>query len=71
MLEYNIRAASIVGIVGAGGVGLQLHTYQEYYQWDKFATVLLFMFLLVSVLDLLGERVRNQIVRKVVSAKAS
>jgi ABC-type phosphate/phosphonate transport system permease subunit len=48
-----------------------LHTYQEYYQWDKFATVLLFMFLLVSVLDLLGERVRNQIVRKVVSAKAS
>ena len=70
MLEYNIRSASIVGIVGAGGVGLQLHTYQEYYQWDKFATVLFFMFLLVSALDLLGERVRNQIVRKVVSAKA-
>lgn len=71
MLEYNIRAASIVGIVGAGGVGLQLHTYQEYYQWDKFATVLFFMFLLVSALDLLGERVRNQIVRKVVAAKGT
>ncbi len=70
MLEYNIRSAAIVGIVGAGGVGLQLHTYQEYYQWDKFATVLLFMFLLVSALDLLGERVRNQIVRKAVSSKA-
>jgi phosphonate transport system permease protein len=69
MLEYNIRSASIVGIVGAGGVGLQLHTYQEYYQWDKFATVLLFMFLLVSALDLLGERVRNHIVRKAVSSK--
>jgi phosphonate transport system permease protein len=66
MLEYNIRSASIVGIVGAGGVGLQLHTYQEYYQWDKFATVLLFMFLLVSALDFLGERVRQKIVRKVV-----
>ncbi|HYJ04221.1 MAG TPA: phosphonate ABC transporter, permease protein PhnE [Chthoniobacterales bacterium] len=69
MLEYNIRAAAIVGIVGAGGVGLQLHTYQEYYQWNKFATVLFFMFLLVSALDLLGERVRNQIVRKAVSVK--
>jgi len=69
MLEYNIRSAAIVGIVGAGGVGLQLHTYQEYYQWDKFATVLLFMFLLVSALDLLGEKVRNQIVRKAVSTK--
>jgi len=54
---------------GAGGVGLQLHTYQEYYQWNKFATVLLFMFLLVSALDLLGERVRNHIVRKAVSSK--
>lgn len=71
MLEYNIRSASIIGIVGAGGVGLQLHTYQEYYQWDKFATVLLFVFLLVSALDLLGERVRNQIVRKVVSGRVS
>jgi phosphonate transport system permease protein len=69
MLEYNIRSASIVGIVGAGGVGLQLHTYQEYYQWNKFATVLLFMFLLVSALDLLGERVRNKIVRKAVGSK--
>lgn len=67
MLEYNIRAAAIVGIVGAGGVGLQLHSYQEYYQWDKFATVLLFMFLLVSALDLFGERVRKQIVRKAVA----
>ena len=70
MLEYNIRSASIIGIVGAGGVGLQLHTYQEYYQWDKFATVLLFMFLLVSALDLLGERVRKQIVRKAVSTRS-
>ena len=69
MLEYNIRSAAIVGIVGAGGVGIQLHTYQEYYQWDKFANVLLFMFLLVTALDLLGERVRNQIVRKAVSSR--
>ena len=70
MLEYNIRSASIVGIVGAGGVGLQLHTYQEYYQWDKFATVLLFMFLLVSALDLAGrtraqsDRAQSRLVRK-------
>ena len=69
MLEYNIRSASIIGIVGAGGVGLQLHTYQEYAQWDKFATVLLFMFVLVSALDFLGERVRKRIVRKAISEK--
>ncbi len=65
MLEYNIRSAAIIGYVGAGGVGLQLHTYQEYYQWDKFATVLLCLLVLVSLLDLLGEKVRNQIARKI------
>jgi phosphonate transport system permease protein len=64
MLEYNIRSAAIIGYVGAGGVGLQLYMYQEYYQWDKFATVLLFILLLVSLLDFLGESVRKQIVRR-------
>lgn len=71
MLEYNIRSASIIGYVGAGGVGLQLYTYQEYYQWDKFATVLLFILALVSVLDLLGERIRKQIAPKAVGGRAN
>jgi phosphonate transport system permease protein len=70
MLEYNIRSAAIIGYVGAGGVGLQLYTYQEYYQWNKFATVLLFILVLVSVLDFLGERVRKRLVPKAVDKAA-
>jgi phosphonate transport system permease protein len=61
MLEYNVRSAAIVGYVGAGGIGVQLHTYQEYYQWDRFATVLLCILVVVTVLDLVGERVRARI----------
>ncbi|MGI8885232.1 MAG: phosphonate ABC transporter, permease protein PhnE, partial [Pyrinomonadaceae bacterium] len=38
MLEYNIRSAAIIGYVGAGGIGLLLHTFQEYGQWQKFST---------------------------------
>ena len=70
MLEYNIRSAAIIGYVGAGGVGLQLYTYQEYYQWNKFATVLLFILVLVSVLDFVGERVRKRLVPKSVGKSA-
>lgn len=70
MLEYNIRSAAIIGYVGAGGVGLQLHTYQEYYQWDKFATVLLMLLVLVSLLDLVGEKVRRQIARKIPASRS-
>ena len=65
MLEYNIRSASIVGYVGAGGVGVLLHVYQEYYQWDRFAAVLLFILALVTLLDLAGEWVRRQVAPRI------
>lgn len=64
MLEYNIRSATIIGYVGAGGLGLQLHTYQEFHQWDRFATVLLSILLVVTLLDFLGEWIRHRIARR-------
>jgi ABC-type phosphate/phosphonate transport system permease subunit len=38
-----------------------LHIYQEYYQWDRFAAVLIFILGLVTLLDLAGEWVRRQV----------
>lgn len=64
MLEYNIRAASIIGYVGAGGLGLQLHTYQEFHQWDRFATVLLCILAVVTTLDFFSEWIRRRIARR-------
>jgi len=64
MLEYNIRSASIIGYVGAGGLGLQLHAYQEFHQWDRFATVLACILLIVTILDFLSERIRRRITRR-------
>lgn len=61
MLEYNLRSAAIIGYVGAGGLGVLLHSYQEFYAWDKFAAVLLLIFALVCVLDGLGEWARRKI----------
>ncbi len=61
MLEYNIRSAAIIGYVGAGGIGLLLHTYQEFGQWDKFSAVLLFILALVTTLDFFGEWLRRKI----------
>jgi phosphonate transport system permease protein len=61
MLEYNIRSAAIIGYVGAGGIGLLLHTYQEFGQWDKFSAVLLFILALVTTLDFFGEWLRRRI----------
>jgi phosphonate transport system permease protein len=65
MLEYNIRSASIIGYVGAGGIGTQLYTYQEYGQWNRFCTVLILILILVTALDILGEWARKAITKKI------
>jgi phosphonate transport system permease protein len=59
MLEYNVRAGTIIGYVGAGGIGTLLYTYQEFYQWNKFAAVLCFILVIVTVLDLAASRLRT------------
>ena len=65
MLEYNVRSASIIGYVGAGGIGLHLKLYAESAEsWNKFSLVLLCMLLIVTLLDLLGEKVRENIRKK-------
>jgi phosphonate transport system permease protein len=56
MLEYNIRSASIIGFVGAGGIGTQLHVYQEYGQWDKFSAVLIVLFAIVLLVETIGRK---------------
>ncbi|PTY05393.1 phosphonate ABC transporter, permease protein PhnE [Verrucomicrobia bacterium LW23] len=61
MLEYNVRAASIIGYVGAGGLGLLLHAYQEYGQWDRVCALLIFVLAVVIVLDAVGEWLRARV----------
>jgi len=53
-----VWATAIIWILG--GIGTWLHTYQEYYQWDKFAAVLCCILVLVLILDFAGERIRKQ-----------
>ena len=62
MLEYNVRSASIIGYVGAGGIGLHLKLYAESADsWNKFCLVLLCILVIVTILDFTGEKIRKSI----------
>jgi phosphonate transport system permease protein len=61
MLEYNIRSAAIIGYVGAGGLGTLLHGFQEQYDWNRFSAVLVAIFVIVTLLDLVGEWARKKL----------
>ncbi len=56
--ESNVRSASVVGMVGAGGIGVVLYEAIRSFQYAQTAAVLLILIVFVSVIDLLSARIR-------------
>lgn len=59
--EFNIRDSTILGLVGAGGLGLLLSEAMSLFQWGRLATLLLAIVVLVSSFDALSRAVRRRI----------
>ncbi len=57
--ENNIRAAAILGVVGAGGLGQLLAFHMGLFQMNKTATVLAAMLLLVALVDAMSNLSRR------------
>ncbi|MEI6428887.1 MAG: phosphonate ABC transporter, permease protein PhnE [Pseudanabaena sp. ELA607] len=60
MFEYNIRAASVLGVVGAGGIGFELVNYIRGFEYNKAMTMMLVLLLVVTVIDLVSSQLRNK-----------
>eukprot|EP01036_Dinobryon_divergens_P041752 gene41752-55381_t len=52
--EFNIRDSTILGLVGAGGLGLLLSEAMSLFQWGRLATLLLAIVALVTTFDALS-----------------
>lgn len=57
--EINVRASSIVGFVGAGGIGQELNHVISFYSDDRVLAVLILVVLTVTCIDLISERLRH------------
>ncbi len=57
--EFNIRDATILGMVGAGGLGLLISEAVSLFQWSRLATILLVVIALVTLFDAFSRRVRQ------------
>lgn len=60
-LEMNFRDATVLGIVGAGGIGVYILLYVRSYQYDKVAVLLLVIIVTVTLLDQLTFWVRQRV----------
>lgn len=59
MFEYNVRHGTVIGIVGAGGIGYYINTYMKFLQYDKVLALLMIIFVVVVVIDLMSMMVRS------------
>jgi phosphonate transport system permease protein len=60
--ETNIRAAAVLGFVGAGGIGFYIQTYLRLLNYPAAATVLLVLIVLVMIVDFASSRLRARLV---------
>lgn len=61
--ENNIRAAAILGVVGAGGLGQMLAFHMGLFQMNETSTVLIAMIALVALVDLFSYLTRRELAR--------
>ena len=60
--ESNTRSATIIGIVGAGGIGLHLSEQIRTLEWQHVSAIVLMILVTVAVLDFVSARIRFAII---------
>ena len=61
--ENNIRAAAVLGVVGAGGLGQMLKSHLSLFQMQSAATVIIAMLVLVALVDAFSFSLRRALTR--------
>lgn len=60
-LEINVKASVILGFVGAGGIGIILRQQLAMFNYDRVATIILTIFIVVTIIDFISNRVRERL----------
>jgi len=61
-IESNTRSATIIGIVGAGGIGLQLAEQIRVLEWQKVSFLILMILVAVAAIDWISGKLRFAII---------
>jgi phosphonate transport system permease protein len=59
--DINVRESAVLGLVGAGGVGMALDTALNLFQWDRVAMILIAVLVVVVVAEIATTQLRKRI----------
>lgn len=60
--DINVRESAVLGLVGAGGIGMALDTALNLFQWDRVAMVLFAIFCVVVIAEITVTQIRKKII---------
>ena len=61
MFEYNVRHGTVLGLVGAGGIGKYIDTNLKFFVYDKAMAFLIVIFVVVVIIDILSMIIRSYV----------
>lgn len=62
MFEIDIKASTILGIVGAGGIGISLKESLALFQYHKAATIMLIMMAMILIVEWISEEMKRRLI---------
>lgn len=62
LFEFNVRASTVLGVVGAGGIGQELKNSMDLLDFARLATIILVILVVVTAIDLLASWLRKKLV---------
>jgi phosphonate transport system permease protein len=58
--EHNVRAATVMGVIGAGGIGLEIMTAFQLFEYREALALILLLVVLVTVINSISKRTRSR-----------
>ena len=63
MFESNSRSATILGIVGAGGIGFHLSDRIRAHRWGEVGFIIIMIIVVVALIDLISHILRSRLIK--------
>lgn len=62
LLDHNVRAATILGIVGAGGIGYDMVMAMRLFDYNRIILIVVAIYLVISLIDMASYAIRRRII---------
>jgi phosphonate transport system permease protein len=60
--DINVRESAVLGLVGAGGIGMALNSAIDLFKWDQVALILIVIFVVVAVSEVVVTQLRKHLI---------